>query len=82
MPLPLPDVMHYARGETRITWKRGADSRFWLQVNDGEPTPLSPAELGDFLFYWNKFYRQAGYVPQPFTQLRSDDEIRHWSGEG
>jgi hypothetical protein len=72
------DAMLYARGETRIHWKRGADGRFWLQVNDYPPTPLAPAELADFLFYWDKYFRQNGFVPQPYTMLRRDDIVENF----
>lgn len=53
--------IYYSRGKTRILFKRATDGAFYLKVNDGEPTPLTPRELADLLADWCKMLNDAGY---------------------
>lgn len=64
--LKLLDVNTYSRGETRIEITRRADQRFWLKVNNGEPTPISVRELADLIYDWTLMLKDAGYPPQPY----------------
>ncbi len=60
-----PDQVLFSRGATRIHLRRGADRRFWLRVNDGEPTPIEPRELADLLYDWVFYLRAEGVEIAP-----------------
>jgi len=52
---------YFSRGQTRILFKRETDGQFWLKVNDGLPTPMTPQELADMLTDWCKMLNDHGF---------------------
>jgi len=69
-PMAAPDQVTYCRGDTMIRLKMGADRRFWLQVNDGTPTPLTQREMGDLLFDWVFYLRSLGVEIGAYDPLK------------
>ena len=59
---------YFSRGATRILFKRETDGQFWLKVNDGEPTPMTPRELADMLSDWCKILNDHGYPVAQFDR--------------
>lgn len=53
--------MYYSRGQTRILFKRETDGAFYLTLNGGEPSPITPRELADMLADWCQMLTDAGY---------------------
>ncbi len=67
----MPDTLYqsyFARGATRILFKRETDGCFYLKVNDGEPTPMEPRELADFLHNAAEMLNQHGYPVTRFDR--------------